>query len=112
MSNLDWRAGFRRAAFFFLLYVIIFYTMSVVWPGRFGLEEGQLTGLLIQGIVFFFLLALVFAWSEPRRKKRMAELQARRQGKQPKQEGEDSEPSAYKGKPNPNTSRKKSRRRR
>lgn len=112
MSNLDWRAGFRRATFFFLLYVIIFYTMSVLWPERFALEDGQFATLLIQGVIFFFLLALVFAWSEPRRKKRMAELQARRQGKQPKQEGEDSESSAFKGKPNPNTSRKKSRRRR
>lgn len=112
MSNLDWRAGFRRAGFFFLLYIAIFYSMSILWPARFGLGEERLLALVIQGIVFFFLLTLLFAWSEPRRKKRMAELQARRQGKQSKPESEDREPSAYKGKPNPNTSRKKSRRRR
>ena len=112
MSKLDWKAGIRRAGFFFLLYILIFYTMSVVWPERFGLGDERLAALVIQGVIFFFLLTLLFAWSEPRRKARMAELQARRQGKQPKPEAEDSEPSPYKGKPNPNTSRKKSRRRR
>lgn len=112
MSNFDWKAGFRRAAVFILLYAVILYTMNVLFPETFGVGEGQLPAILIQGVFFFFILGIFFSWTEKRRKQRMAELRDRKQGKQPSPEGEEGEPSPYKGKPNPNTSRKKARRRR
>lgn len=112
MNNLDWRAGFRRAAVFIVLYAVILYAMSVLFPQTFGVEEGQLPAIIIQGVFFFLILGVFFSFTEKRRKQRMAELRARRQGSQAKPEDEDAEPSPYKGKPNPNTSRRKARRRR
>lgn len=113
MKNLDWKAGFRRAAIFVVLYAVILYAMSELFPQTFGVREGQLQTILIQGVFFFLVLSAFFAWSEPRRKQRMADLKARREGKQPKQQrDENAEPSAFKGRQNPNTSRKKARRRR
>lgn len=112
MKNLDLKAGFRRAAIFIVLYAVILYTMSVLFPKTFGISEEQLPSIAIQGIFFFLILGVFFAFTENRRKQRIAELKAKKQGKQPKTEGGNEEPSAFKGKPNPNTSRKKSRRRR
>ncbi|CAN5675858.1 hypothetical protein BH24ACT22_BH24ACT22_05950 [soil metagenome] len=112
MKNLDWKAGFRRAAVFIVLYAVILYTMSILWPETFGVTSEQLPSIAMQGVFFFLILGVFFAFTENRRKQRIAELRAKKQGKQPKSEGEDAEPSAFKGKPNPNTSRKKSRRRR
>lgn len=115
MKNFDWKAGFRRAAIFILLYAVILYAMSVFFPETFGITEQQLPAIALQGVFFFLILGIFFSFTEKRRKQRMADMRARRQGKQPKQprsEGESEEPSAFKGRPNPNTSRKKARRRR
>ncbi len=110
MKRFDWKAGFRRAGVFILLYAVILYAMNVFFPETFGVQEGQLQAIVLQGVFFFLILGTFFAFTENRRKQRIAEARARKQGKKP--ESEDAEPSAFKGKPNPNTSRKKSRRRR
>ncbi len=112
MKNLDLRAGFRRAAIFIALYAVILYTMNILFPRPFGITQEQLPGIAIQGAFFFLLLGVLFAFTEKRRKRRIAELRAKNQGKTTRPEGENAEPGPYKGKPNPNTSRKKSRRRR
>lgn len=114
MQRFDLKAGFRRAAVFILLYAVILYAMNVFFPETFGVQQGQLQAIVLQGVFFFLILGLFFSFTEKRRKERIAEMRARKQGKQPKSqgEGENEEPSAFKGRPNPNTSRKKARRRR
>lgn len=112
MSNFDWKAGFRRAAIFILLYAAILYVMNTAFPETFGITREQLPSVLIQGVFFFFILAVFFSWTEKRRRQRMEELRARKQGQQSRPEGENEDPGPLKGMPNPNTSRKKARRRR
>ena len=110
MKNFDWKAGVRRAAFFMVLYAVILYVMSILFPESFGI--GQVPGLLVNAVFFFLILTTFFAFTEKRRAQRVAELKAQKKGKQGKPEREDVESGPLKGKPNPNTSRKKSRRRR
>ncbi len=97
---------------FMVLYAIILYVMSAAFPETFGVTREQLPGLLINAVFFFLILTVFFAFTEKRRAQRIAELKARKQGKQAKTEEEDGEPGPLKGRPNPNTSRKKARRRR
>lgn len=112
MKNLDWKAGFRRAALFMVLYAVILYVMSVAFPESFGIGREQLPGLLLNAVFFFLILTTFFAFTEKRRAQRIAELKAQREGKQNKPEKENGESGPLKGRPNPNTSRKKTRRRR
>jgi flagellar biosynthesis/type III secretory pathway M-ring protein FliF/YscJ len=112
VKNFDWKAGFRRAAIFILLYAAILYIMNTAFPETFGIAEGQLPSILIQGVFFFLILAVFFSWTEKRRRQRIEELRARKQGQQNRPESDDEDPGPLKGKPNPNTSRKKARRRR
>ncbi len=97
---------------FMVLYAVILYVMSAVFPESFGIGREQVPGLLINAVFFFLILTVFFAFTEKRRAQRLAELKARREGKQAKPETEDGEPGPLKGRPNPNTSRKKARRRR
>lgn len=112
MKNLDWKAGIRRAAMFMVLYAVILYVMSFAFPETFGISAEQLPGLLINAVFFFIILSVFFAYTEKRRAQRIAELKAQRKGRQEKPASEDGEPGPLKGRPNPNTSRKKARRRR
>lgn len=112
MKNFDWKAGVRRAAFFMVLYAVILYVMSILFPESFGIGQEQLPGLLVNAVFFFLILTTFFAFTEKRRAQRVAELKAQKKGKQEKPERENGESGPLKGKPNPNTSRKKSRRRR
>lgn len=115
MRDLEWRAGFRRAIIFMLLYAAILYVLNAVWPNRFGITPEQLPGLLVNAVFFFLLLTVLFSWTEKRRKQRMADLQNRRKGNKPAkasgEEGEEPPEGSLRGQPNPNTSRKKARRR-
>lgn len=111
MKNLDWKAGFRRAVMFMVLYAVILYVMSIAFPESFGIGEAQIPGLLLNAVFFFLILTTFFAFTEKRRAQRIAEMRARKKG-QDKPEREDAESGPLKGKPNPNTSRKKTRRRR
>ena len=113
MKNLDWKAGLRRAALFMLLYAVILYVMSAAFPKSFGIGRDQLPGLLLNAVFFFLILATFFAFTEKRRAQRIAEMKSQKKGKQNRPEREDDgEPGPLKGRPNPNTSRKKTRRRR
>ncbi len=98
-----------------LIYAAILYVMNVAFPETFGLRSEELPAILINAVFFFVLLVLLFSFTEKRRKRRMEELRARKRGDRPaRASGEDGEEGAegsLRGQPNPNTSRKKARRR-
>jgi hypothetical protein len=109
-EGLNWRAAARRSAIVIAVYIGLFYVLSVAFPETFGLaDNGQIVGLLINAVIFFFVFTFVYAFVERNRARRMG------QTKKPQKEAPETDPdnpSALKGRPNPNTSRKKSRRKR
>lgn len=120
-KDLNWRAAFRRSAIVIAVYLVIFYVMSVAFPRTFGGGEGQMVGLLINAVFLFFFFAVMYAFLERSRNRRMAEIrkqaEARKKARPQKpgrEEGAEPGASALRGRPNPNTSRsrKKVRRRR
>jgi hypothetical protein len=111
-KDLDWRAAARRSAVVIGIYLALFYVLSGVFPQQFGLQDrAQITALLSNAVIFFFVFTFVYALVDRSRRRRLAEMSNK--GKQAKPAEEDgSEAGALKGRPNPNTSRKKARRRR
>ena len=110
MRDFNWRSAFRKATIFTILWLGLVYVIDRISPGVFGLESSeQWIPLLINGVFFFFLYALLFAWLERRRDRRLAGVQ--QQSKSAKQD-EAREPGELKGVANPNTSKRKTRRRR
>jgi phosphotransferase system glucose/maltose/N-acetylglucosamine-specific IIC component len=110
VRDLNWRSAFRKATIFTILWLGLVYLLDRISPGLFGLESReQWIPLLINGVFFFFLYALLFAWLEKRRDQRLARLKAQ---KKEQREDEPREAGPLKGRPNPNTSRRKLRRRR
>jgi high-affinity K+ transport system ATPase subunit B len=115
MRDLNWRAAFKRAAVFIGIYALILYVMSVAFPENFGITEEQLPAIAINAVLFFFVFAFFFAFTQRRRERRIAELRARRKKDRPEKDagdGEEPTGSSLKGRQNPNTSRRKARRRR
>ena len=118
-EDLDWKGAVKRAAFAAALYVLFIYVMTVAFPESFGVRSGaELVSTLIFGVVFFFVYATFFAFTERRKKRRLAELKAQKKGKpgtrtgpRTSEDGE-AEPGGLKGRHNPNTSRRKASRRR
>ena len=112
-EGLNWKAAARRSAIVIGIYIGLFYVLSVAWPKYFGLEDSaQVTGLLINALVFFFVFTFVYAFIERGRTRRLAEAKKQQSSTAPRPEEDPENPSAYKGRPNPNTSRKKTRRKR
>ena len=113
-EDLNWKWAARRAAVVIAIYLGLFYLLSVAFPdGGFDLQRpGALSALLFNAGAFFIVFTFVYAFVERSRRRRLAETQ--KKAKQAKPAGEDSEegPDSLKGRPNPNTSRKKARRRR
>ena len=110
-NDLDWRSAAKRSAVVIGIYVALFYVLSGVFPQQFGLQDrAQITALLFNAAIFFFIFTFVYALVDRSRRRRMAEMSNK--SKQAKPAGEDSETGPLKGRPNPNTSRKKARRRR
>jgi flagellar biosynthesis/type III secretory pathway M-ring protein FliF/YscJ len=120
-EDLNWKAAFRRAAFAAALYLLFVYVMSTAFPDTFG-ASGNLASALIVALIFFFVYAPLFAFAERRKKRRLAEMKAQTKGKKPGSAArtaagsdageEDAEAESLKGRHNPNTSRKKTARRR
>jgi phosphotransferase system glucose/maltose/N-acetylglucosamine-specific IIC component len=112
VRDLNWRSAFRKATIFTILWLGLVYIIDRISPGLFGLESReQWIPLLINGVFFFFLYAVLFAWLEKRRDARLAKV--KEQKKREKQaEAEEREPGELKGVPNPNTSKRKVRRKR
>ena len=115
-EGLDWRSAARRSAIVIGIYLALFYALSTIFPKQFGLDNrAEVISLLGNAVVFFFVFTVVYAFIERSRNRRTTEL--RQQGKGSKAAGsastdEEAEGGALRGRPNPNTSRKKSRRRR
>ncbi len=112
-EDLNWKWAARRAAVVIGIYLALLYVLSTIYPESFGLQNrGQIVSLLVNAVFFFLIFTFVYAFVERSRRRRLAEMS--RKGKPEKPSGEDSEeePGALKGRPNPNTSRKKARRRR
>jgi membrane protein implicated in regulation of membrane protease activity len=118
-EGLEWKSAFKRAAIFVGLWLGLVYVFSVAFPESFGVRSGaELVSTLIFGVVFFFVYATFFAFTERRKKRRLAELKAQKKGKPgtrtgpPTSEDGEAEPGGLKGRHNPNTSRRKASRRR
>ena len=111
-EGLNWKAAARRSAIVIGIYIALFYVLSVAAPRTFGLDStAQVTGLLINAVIFFFVFTFVYAFVERNRTRRME--QSKKGSEKPaRPEGDPETPGALKGRPNPNTSRKKSRRKR
>lgn len=123
LKDLNWRSALRRAAIFTLIWLGIVYVTSVIWPQSFGIKiPEQLPFLAINAVFFFFIFTLFSAFTERRRAQQAQQAQRARQAKggsgnsgngRATGSGEDDgEEGPLKGRPNPNTSRKKARRRR
>ncbi|MDQ3864333.1 MAG: hypothetical protein M3317_12720 [Actinomycetota bacterium] len=114
LEGLKWKSAARRSAVVIAIYLGLLYVLSKVFPGsNFNLDSRvQVIRLLVNAVMFFFIFTFVYALVDRSRERRMAE--ARKQKKPGKQStGEGSQDaSPLKGRPNPNTSRKKARRRR
>jgi hypothetical protein len=109
-EDLNWKWAARRSAVVIAIYLGLFYFLSVAFPDSgFSLQRpGAVSALLFNAAVFFLIFTLIYAFVERSRRRRLAEMRK----KPEKSSGEDSEPGSLKGRPNPNTSRKKARRRR
>jgi len=113
-EDLNWKWAARRAGVVIAIYLALLYFLSVAFPeSGFALQtREQAYQLLVYAVFFFFIFTFMYAFVERSRRRRMAEMH--RKSKQARPSGEDSEeePGTLKGRPNPNTSRKKARRRR
>ena len=112
-EDLNWRWAARRAVVVIGIYLALVYVLSAVFPEQFGLQSrGQIISLLINAVFFFFIFTFVYAYVERSRRRRVAEMGKKSKSANPSGEDPKEEPGSLKGRPNPNTSRKKARRRR
>lgn len=114
-KDLKWRPAFKRAATFVVIWLVLVYAMSVAFPGSFAVSRQQLPGLALNAVMFFFLFAFIFAITERSKARRMEQLQAQKKDKPDKRQADangEAPEGSLKGQRNPNTSRKKARRKR
>jgi hypothetical protein len=115
-EGLKWKSAARRSALVIAIYLGLLYVLGIAFPGsNFSLDSrAQIFSLLINATLFFFIFTFVYALIERSRDRRMADAGKQTKPGKPTKSGADQEAdaSSLKGRPNPNTSRKKSRRRR
>jgi hypothetical protein len=115
-QGLKWKPAARRSAIVIVIYLGLLYVLSRAFPGsNFSLDSrAQILSLLVNATLFFFIFTFVYALIERSRERRIAETSKQKKPGKPSQKGDDAEADAtsLKGRPNPNTSRKKTRRRR
>jgi hypothetical protein len=115
-EGLKWKSAARRSAIVIAIYLGLLYVLGIAFPGsNFSLDSrSQIFSLLINATLFFFIFTFVYALIERSRDRRMTEAGNQKKPGKPTKSGADQEAdaSSLKGQPNPNTSRKKSRRRR
>jgi amino acid transporter len=115
-EDLNWKYAARRAAVVIAIYLGLLYVLSIALPeSGFRLEtREQILSLLVNAVMFFFVFTLVYALVDRSRRRRLGETtQRNKPGKPTGETGETEGPSGpLKGRPNPNTSRKKARRKR
>jgi hypothetical protein len=109
-EDLNWKWAARRAAVVIGIYLALLYVLSIVSPETFGLQSReQIISLLVNAFIFFIIFTFVYALVDRSRRRRLSGMS--KQAK-PAAEDPEAEPGELKGRPNPNTSRKKARRRR
>ncbi len=120
-EDLNWRGAIRRAAFAALLYLLFIYILGVAYPDTFG--AGGMSSAIVVALVFFFFYTILFAFTDRSKRRRLSRMKAESKGKKPgaKNAGA-SDPAAsgdeevgtaeLRGRQNPNTSRRKTARRR
>ena len=114
-EDLNWKYAARRAGVVIAIYLGLLYLLSVALPNsNFRLDtQAQITSLLVNAILFFFIFTLVYAFIDRSRRRRLKEMGTKGRQEKPSAGGEDGEAAGpLRGRPNPNTSRKKARRKR
>jgi flagellar biosynthesis/type III secretory pathway M-ring protein FliF/YscJ len=112
-EDLNWKWAARRAAVVIGIYLALLYVLSTVAPETFGLKNrGQIASLLVNAAFFFLIFTFVYAFVERSRRRRLAEMNRKSKPEKSPDGGSEEESGKLKGRPNPNTSRKKARRRR
>ncbi len=115
-KDLNWGPAFKRAATFVVIWLGLVYAMSVAAPDSFlAMTREQIPSLIINAIMFFFLFAFIFAFTEKRRTQRVEQLKAQKKGNLDKRAADangEAPEGSLRGQRNPNTSRKKARRKR
>lgn len=114
-EDLNWKWAARRAGVVIAIYLGLLYVLSIALPdSNFKLESrAQILSLLANAVIFFFVFTFVYAYVDRSRRRRLAEMGKKGKTQKPSAKGDDSASSgALKGRPNPNTSRKKARRKR
>ena len=114
-EGLNWKSAARRSAVVIALYLGLLYLLSVLFPkSNFNLDNrAQIMSLLINAVIFFFVFTFVYAFIERNRNRRIAEARKQKKPEKPGRAQDDPEDaSSLRGRPNPNTSRRKTRRRR
>lgn len=70
LGDLNWRKAFTWSAEIVGIYLALFFVLSVAFPKSFGIgDEAQITGLLINAVVFFAIFALIYAFVERSRRR-------------------------------------------
>ena len=115
-QGLKWKSAARRSAIVIVIYLGLLYVLGVAFPGsNFSLDDrSQIISLLVNATIFFFIFTFVYALIERSRERRMGGAGKQNKPGKPSQNGgaPAADASSLRGRPNPNTSRKKSRRRR
>src|SRR5215212_8823591 len=114
-EDLNWKYAARRAGVVIAIYLGLLYVLSIALPeSNFRLESrAQIASLLLNAVIFFFVFTLVYAYVDRSRRRRLAEMGQKGKPEKSSSTGEDAAFSgALKGRPNPNTRRKKARRKR
>ncbi len=121
-EDLDWKSAIRRAAIAAFLYLLFVYVLGVAYPDTFG--AGGMTSAVVVAVVFFFFYAILFAFTDRSKRRRLARNRAEAKGEKPRSKAsakatnpdetgdEEAEASELRGRHNPNTSRRKTARRR
>ena len=118
-KDIDWKGALRRAALTVLIYLGLIYVLNVALPGT----STGVVPTAITAAILFVIFTFFHAFVERRKKRQKAALRSqdkeKKTGKGPAAasgtEGEDGGVNLskdFKGRQNPNTSRKKASRRR
>jgi hypothetical protein len=113
-EDLNWKSAARRSAVVIAIYLGLLYLLSVAFPeSGFNMDSrSQIISLFVNAIIFFFIFTFVYAFVERSRNRRIAEARKQKKPGKHTEGDQEMEDSPLKGRPNPNTSRKKTRRRR
>ena len=113
-EGLKWKPAAKRSAVVIAIYLGLLYILSRALPdSNFSLEtRAQFISLLFNAALFFLIFTFIYALLDRSRERRAAGAAKQKQPGKPDQSEGDPDAPSLRGRPNPNTSRKKSRRRR